>query len=105
MAVKLFVFGFPYETQVVNLIELFTIYGLVHSITIPTDKKSGNSLNYGFIEMTDKTGADRAIEAINGSTFQGKTITVKLADQKAYTRSPAPKFSGKKAATGKNNSR
>ena len=79
--IKLFVVGYPLDIQEVELIEMFSIQGMVHSIHLLTDKFTNQHKGYGFIEMEDQTGADRAIAALNGKVIQGRKITVKLADE------------------------
>ena len=80
--VNLFVRGLPYDTEELHLIELFSIYGLVNSVYIPIDNVTGKKLNYGFIELTDQTGADRAIVASDGSKFRGGKLSVRIAEKK-----------------------
>ena len=79
--IKLFVVGFPLDIQDAELIEMFAIQGMVHSIHLITDKITHKHKGYGFIEMVDQAGADRAIEALNGMVLKGRKITVKLADE------------------------
>ncbi|RZK82280.1 MAG: RNA-binding protein [Pedobacter sp.] len=79
--IKLFVVGFPLDIQDAELIEMFAIQGMVHSIHLITDKFTHKHKGYGFIEMVDQAGADRAIAALNGIILKGRKITVKLADE------------------------
>jgi RNA recognition motif-containing protein len=79
--VKLFVVGYPLDIQDVELIEIFSIHGMIHSIHLLTDKVTHQHKGYGFIEMLDQAGADRAIAAINGMVIKGRKLTVKLADE------------------------
>jgi RNA recognition motif-containing protein len=79
--VKLFVVGYPLDIQEVELIELFSIYGMLHSIHLLTDKVTHKHKGFGFIEMVDQAGADRAIAALNGMVIKGRKIGVKLADE------------------------
>lgn len=79
--IKLFVVGYPLDIDEVELIEMFSIQGLVHSIHLITDKVTHKHKGFGFIEMVDQAGADRAIEALNGKVLKGRKITVKLADE------------------------
>ncbi|ETZ20378.1 RNA-binding protein [Pedobacter sp. V48] len=87
--VKLFVVGYPTDMQEVELIELFVLYGMIHSISMVRDKDSHKSLGYCFIEMMDQAGADRAIDAINGTAVKGRKVTVKLAEQKNTVKNNA----------------
>jgi len=79
--VKLFVVGYPLDIQDSELIEMFSIQGLVHSIELITDKFTHKHKGFGFIEMVDEAGAERAINALNGKVIKGRKITVKLADE------------------------
>nr|WP_068892820.1 hypothetical protein [Pedobacter panaciterrae] len=80
--IKLFVVGYPPEMEEIELIELFVLYGMIHSINMVKDKTTHKSLGYAFIEMVDQAGADRAIDAIDGTMVKGRKITVKVAVQK-----------------------
>jgi RNA recognition motif-containing protein len=73
---------YPLDIQNAELIEIFSIHGMMHSITLLTDKNTGKHEGYGFIEMIDKAGADRAIVALDGMMLRGRKITVKLAIKK-----------------------
>jgi len=79
--IKLFVVGYPLDIQETEMIELFSTHGMIHSIHLLTDKETGKHKGYGFIEMVDQAGADRAIEALNKMVIKGRKITVKLADE------------------------
>jgi len=70
-----------------ELLELFSLHGLVELVTIVTDKETGISQGYGFIHMSDEAGAGRAIAELNGATIDDRTITVRIADEKPE---PAP---------------
>jgi RNA recognition motif-containing protein len=80
--IKLFIVGFPRDMEEVELVELFSAYGTVSSVRIITDKDSGISKGYGFLEMTDEAGANRAIEAMNGATIDEREISVRIAEEK-----------------------
>jgi cold-inducible RNA-binding protein len=76
MAKKLFVGGLPYETTEETLRENFSQAGTVESATIITDKMSGRSKGFGFVEMSSEEEAQKAIEMFNGKDFEGRNITV-----------------------------
>ncbi|MDB5146966.1 MAG: hypothetical protein JWQ57_986 [Mucilaginibacter sp.] len=80
--VKLFIVGFPRDMEEIELVELFSAYGTISSVRIITDKDSGISKGYGFLEMTDEAGAQRAIDAMNGATIDEREISVRIAEQK-----------------------
>lgn len=79
--IKLFVVGYPLDIQEAELIEIFSIHGMLHSISLLTDKVTHRHKGFGFVEMVDEAGADRAIAAINGMVLRGRKISVKLADE------------------------
>lgn len=76
MAKKLYVGGLPYTTTQDELQEAFSKAGTVASATIITDKISGRSKGFGFVEMSSDEEADKAIEMWNGKDFGGRTLTV-----------------------------
>ena len=80
--IKLFIVGFPRNTEEIKLVELFSVYGTVESVTIITDQQTGISKGFGFITMTDQAGAERAIAAIDGMTMEGRQISVRYAEDK-----------------------
>jgi RNA recognition motif-containing protein len=71
---KLFIVGIPKDLETIELVEMFSIHGTVNTVTIVTDRVSGESKGFGFITMTDDTGAERAIEALDGASIDGRTI-------------------------------
>ena len=76
MAKKLYVGGLPYSTTEETLKEAFEKAGAVESTTIITDKMSGRSRGFGFVEMTNDEDAPKAIEMWNGKEFEGRNLTV-----------------------------
>jgi RNA recognition motif-containing protein len=88
---KLFIVGFPKEFQQIALVELFSIHGTVNTVTLVTDQQTGQPKGYGFITMNDDPGALRAIDALNGTTMQGRTISVRFADEKPANKSRTDK--------------
>lgn len=76
MAKKLFVGGLSYETTDVTLKETFSQAGTVESATVITDKMSGRSKGFGFVEMSTEEEAQKAIEMFNGKDIDGKNVTV-----------------------------
>ena len=77
--IKLFIVGFPRDMSEIELEEIFSVYGLVDAVKIITDKETGKSKGYGFLTMTDQSGADRAIIAIDGAAIDGRLISVRVA--------------------------
>lgn len=76
MAKKLYVGGLSYSTTEDSLKEAFEKAGAVESAAIITDKMSGRSRGFGFIEMTNDDDAAKAIEMWNGKELEGRNLTV-----------------------------
>jgi len=76
MTKKLFVGGLSYETTEATLKEIFSQSGTVESATVITDKISGRSKGFGFVEMSSEEEAQKAIEMFNGKEIDGKNVTV-----------------------------
>ncbi len=76
---KLFVGGLPYAITNQQLNDLFAEHGAVTSASIVTDKFSGQSKGFGFVEMTNDDEAQKAIEALNGYALEGRSIGVSVA--------------------------
>lgn len=83
MARKLFVGGLPYRTTNDELRDAFAKAGEVASASIVTDRETGRSRGFGFVEMAQDADADNAISMWNGKEFDGRTLTVSDARPKA----------------------
>ncbi len=75
---KLYVGGLPYSVTDEQLQEMFTAHGAVESAKVITDKFTDNSRGFGFVEMSTQQEAEKAIEALNGTEHQGRTLTVNM---------------------------
>ena len=73
---RLYVGGLPYQTTEHDLIELFEQIGQVIEVTVITDRDTGRSKGFGFVEMGDEQTARTAIERLNGTLLGNRTITV-----------------------------
>lgn len=80
---KLYVGGLPYSVSDSQLEELFASHGTVESARVITDRMTGRSRGFGFVEMAGDSEADAAIEALNGTSFGGRTLTVNEARERA----------------------
>ena len=69
----------PYNITEDELKELFSEFGEVSSVNIITDKISGQSKGFGFVEMAENSAADDAIKALNESSLKGRNIKVNQA--------------------------
>ncbi len=76
MGSKIYVGGLPYSTTEQQLSDLFAAHGSVASARIITDKFTGQSRGFGFVEMSSDSEAQAAINALNGTQFGGRTLTV-----------------------------
>lgn len=73
---KLYVGGLPYSISDNQLEELFSKHGTVESARVITDRMTGRSRGFGFVEMSETSEAESAAEALNGSELDGRTLTV-----------------------------
>ena len=76
MATKLYVGNLSYQTTDESLSELFAEVGTVTSAQVVTDKYTGQSRGFGFVEMATEDEAQQAIAAINGRNVAGRALTV-----------------------------
>lgn len=76
MAKKLYVGNLSYTTTEGALSELFSAVGEVESVNIITDRMSGRSKGFGFVEMKTEAAAQTAISQLNGNTVDDRQITV-----------------------------
>ena len=80
MASKLYVGGLSYSTTSETLREYFAQCGTVESASVITDKFSGQSRGFGFVEMSTAEEAQRAISDLNGKGLDGRKLTVNLSN-------------------------
>ena len=73
---RIFVGNVAFTTSEFDLEELFGRYGQVSRAQIATDRETGRSRGFAFVEMPDTSEAQAAIEGINGSSFGGRPLTV-----------------------------
>lgn len=76
MSTKLFVGGLSWSTTEDSLRSFFAQHGTVVSATVITDKYSGKSKGFGFVEMSTEDEAKEAMSKLNGQTLDGRAITV-----------------------------
>lgn len=76
MAKKLFVGGLPFTVTDGELKDFFSQAGAVASAQVITDKFSGRSKGFGFVEMESDEDAQKAIDTLNGGSMGGRKITV-----------------------------
>ena len=76
MSSKIYVGGLPYATTDQQLQEIFSAHGNVESARVITDKFTGRSRGFGFVEMSSSEEAQKAIQALNGTDLDGRNLTV-----------------------------
>lgn len=79
---NIFVSGLSYQMQSSQLESLFTPFGSVSSSKIIMDRETGRSRGFGFVEMPDTAAATEAMNKLNGTTIEGKTLSVNEARPK-----------------------
>lgn len=76
MGSKIYVGGLPYSATESQLNDLFAVHGAVESARVITDKFTGQSRGFGFVEMATAEEAKAAITALHGTQMDGRTLTV-----------------------------
>ena len=76
MNTKLYVGNLSYNVTENDLQDLFTKHGPVTEANLMMDRMSGRPRGFGFVTMATKEGADAAVEALNGSEWEGRALTV-----------------------------
>jgi cold-inducible RNA-binding protein len=79
---RLYIGGLPYQTTEQDLLDLFTQDGHVTSTTVISDRATGKSKGFGFVEMSDDQAARSAIERLNGSSMGDRSIVVNEARER-----------------------
>ena len=84
---RLYVGGLPYQTTEQDLVDLFAQVGQVTDASVITDRETGRSKGFGFVEMSTTQQAQSAIERLNGTLLGNRTITVNEARERQAARS------------------
>lgn len=82
MAVRLYVGNLPYSVTQQRLQEVFSPFGALGEVTVISDKFSGRSKGFGFVEFEDANAAKEAVEKMNGADLDGRAIIVNEARPK-----------------------
>ena len=90
MAKRIYVGGLPYSATEEDLENLFASSGTVTSVTVVTDRYTGQAKGFGFVEMETDAQADAAINSLNGTMMGGRTLTV----NEAKPREERPRTGG-----------
>lgn len=87
---KLFVGNLSYSTGEDVLRQAFEQFGSLNSVSVASDRMTGQSRGFGFVEYASATDAQRALESLNGSNMDGRSINVSVARE----RDSAPRMGG-----------
>ncbi len=82
MSEKLFVGGLSWNTNEADLRQAFEPFGAVLEATVVTDRDTGRSRGFGFVTMDAPAAAAKAIEDLDGSTLDGRSVKVSVAQPK-----------------------
>ncbi len=91
---NIFIAGLSFKLSESDLTELFAAYGEVTSARIITDRETGRSKGYGFVEMSDDEAAGKAIAALNESEVAGRNISVTEARPRTESDAPRRSYGG-----------
>nr|NQU89261.1 RNA-binding protein [Bacteroidota bacterium] len=83
---NIFVANLNFKFQEEDLREAFEAYGEVDSARVITDRNTGRSKGFGFVEMSNEDEAQRAIEGLNNSEVEGRNLVVKVAEERSEER-------------------
>ncbi len=83
MSTNIYVGNLAFATNSADLEKLFTEHGGVTKAQVITDRDSGRSRGFGFVEMASAQEAQKAISALNGRTVDGRQLTVNLAKERS----------------------
>ncbi|GMT47263.1 MAG: RNA-binding protein [bacterium] len=89
---NIYVGNLPYNVTEDELKELFSEFGEVSTVNIITDKFSGQSKGFGFVEMTNDSEADEAIKALDGTELKGRNIKVNQAKPRGERPQRRPNY-------------
>jgi RNA recognition motif-containing protein len=88
MAKNIYVGNLAWETTHDDLLALFQEHGKVKRAQVISDKETGRSRGFGFVEMYDDAEAERAIQALNGAEFSGRPLKVNEAQPRENRGGP-----------------
>lgn len=87
---NIYVGNLSYHTTIEGLKTLFDEFGEVETVKVITDRFTGKSKGFGFVEMPSNSDADKAIKALNGKMIDGNNIKVNPADPGGKQRAKKP---------------
>lgn len=83
MATNIYVGNLPFNTESSDLEKLFAEYGSVERAQVISDRETGRSRGFGFVEMGNDDEAQNAIESLNGREFAGRQLRVNVARERS----------------------
>ena len=101
METKLYVGNLSYDVTKTDLEDVFAQHGPVAEVHVVTDKITGKARGFAFVTMQTKENAEAAIQALNGSDWNGRAMTV----NEARPREARPAYSGGGGGGGRNSRR
>jgi RNA recognition motif-containing protein len=100
VAKKLYVGNLPYSVSSSDLEQVFQAHGSVESAQVITDRDTGRSKGFGFVEMRNDEEAQEAIQALNGQELNGRELTVNEARPREDRGGGRREFGGSRARSG-----
>jgi cold-inducible RNA-binding protein len=98
---KLFVGNIPHSTSEAELRALFEPHGKVDQVSVVTDRDTGRSRGFAFVEMTDSAEAEKAIAALNGKELGGRALNINEARPKTERSGSGPRGGGGRPGGGR----
>jgi cold-inducible RNA-binding protein len=93
---NLYVGNLPHSTTEAELRNVFEAHGAVDKVSLVTDRDTGRSRGFAFVEMTNASEADKAIAALNGTDLGGRTLTI----NEAKPKTDRPRSGGQRSGGG-----
>jgi RNA recognition motif-containing protein len=100
---NIFIAGLSFKVNDTDLASLFEEYGTITSAKVITDRQTGKSKGYGFVEIEDKSAGGKAIAELNGAEYDGRTISV--SEARPREERPRREFSGNRGGGNYNRNR
>ena len=97
---NIFVAGLSFKVNDADLASLFEEYGTITSAKVITDRQSGRSKGYGFVEIAENEAAKKAIAELNGAEYDGRVLSVSEAKPREERERPRNSFGGNRGGGG-----
>lgn len=91
LMVKIFIGGLPDNIQEMDLAILVSLHGRVETIKIVRDRATGRCKGYAFLEIYSLPDAKNIVSTLNGESFKGNVITVKVSEEQNTVKTAKPK--------------